>query len=97
MRGFPLVDEDHPAFSERHLETLLSAAEGESIHETMLRWGCSRRAVNKRRAAVVLLLGARNMIHAVALAYEAGILSTRKTKGPQPKPRAFPPNRRDQP
>ena len=68
--------------SESHLETLLSAAEGESVHETSLRWCCSPRNVAKRRQAVVALMGARNMIHAVALAYELGFLHA-KAKRPQ--------------
>lgn len=58
--------------SESHLETLLSAAEGETVAETAARWECSPRCVAMRRLAAVKWLGARNITHAVALAYQRG-------------------------
>jgi hypothetical protein len=59
---------------EDHAETLLSAAEGESVEHTAVRWGCSARCVAGRRKAAIAWMGAENITHAVALAYQKGIL-----------------------
>jgi len=61
---------------EDHLETLLSAAEGESVEATAVRWGCSTRAVAGRRRAAVKWMGAENITHAVALAFQRGHLES---------------------
>lgn len=57
-----------------HLETLISAAEGEIIADTAKRWGCSTRAVVKRRQAAMKWLGAKSMCHAIYLACRRGLL-----------------------
>lgn len=53
---------------EEHLETLLSAAEGETIAETAARWQRSERYVGGRRQAAVEWLGAHNICHAIYIA-----------------------------
>jgi DNA-binding NarL/FixJ family response regulator len=55
-------------------ETLLSAAEGETVHETAVRWGVSDRYVHQRRNEAVKWLGAKNITHAVYLACRRKIL-----------------------
>ena len=59
--------------TERNLEALLSAAEGETMQETAERLGITVQAVAKRRQAACQELGARNITHAVALACQRGI------------------------
>ena len=68
----------HEGREEEHLETLMSAAEGESIAETAERWACSERSVANRRQAAVQWLGAKNITHAVALAFHRGHIRVRR-------------------
>ena len=65
------------AMHESRYEVLLSAAEGETGQETARRTGCSTSWIAHLRHEVCDELGAKNMTHAVALAYQRGILSTR--------------------
>ena len=55
-----------------HVETLLSAAEGETVLETAKRWRCSSRCVSNRRQSAIEWLGAENLTQAVALAFMRG-------------------------
>lgn len=63
--------------TESKFEVLLSAAEGEEVRDTAARTGCHKSWVCRLRAEICDELGARNMTHAVALAYERGLLKTR--------------------
>ncbi len=60
--------------TERELEVLRLAAEGCMVTETAERMFLGHETVKTYRARIFLMLGARNLAHAVALAYERGIL-----------------------
>jgi DNA-binding CsgD family transcriptional regulator len=57
------------------LDVLETAAEGLSARETAVRLAKSEHTIIAQRRAVQAKLGARNLIHAVALAYERGVLA----------------------
>lgn len=62
---------------ESRYEVLLSAAEGETTQATAERTGCSASWVARLRHEICDELGARNMTHAVALAYQKGVLRSK--------------------
>ena len=64
--------------SEPELDVLRAAAEGLSAEETAARLIKSPHTIVTQRRAVEAKLGARNLAHAVALAYDQGILSRRR-------------------
>lgn len=64
------------AVTDQCLEVLLSAAEGETIQQTAERTGCSPAWIARLRAEACEELKARNITHAVALAYQRGLLLT---------------------
>jgi DNA-binding CsgD family transcriptional regulator len=66
-KGGPLAD--------RELEVLRLAATGATMDETAASLGSSVETVKSQRRLVIAKLDARNMMHAVALGYENGLLS----------------------
>jgi DNA-binding CsgD family transcriptional regulator len=58
------------------LEVLQAAAAGLSAKETADRLAKSRHTIIAQRRALQAKLGARNLVHAVALAYEQQVLET---------------------
>jgi two-component system nitrate/nitrite response regulator NarL len=60
--------------SEPELDVLRAAAKGLSAEETAARLVKSPHTIVAQRRALAAKLGARNVAHAVALAYERGIL-----------------------
>jgi DNA-binding CsgD family transcriptional regulator len=63
------------ALSEPEVEVLRAAAEGFSAAETADRLVKSKHTVITQRRSLQAKLGARNLLHAVALAYERRLLS----------------------
>jgi len=64
------------ALTPRELEELALAASGKEVPEIARRRALSIETIKSRRRLILAKLGARNVTHAVALAYEAGILPT---------------------
>lgn len=60
--------------SNPELEVLRAAAEGLSARETAARLAKSQHTVTTQRQAIQAKLGARNLPHAVALAYRRRVL-----------------------
>jgi len=58
----------------RTLEYLRGAAAGETQAETAARLVVTEEAVKDARRRIIARLGARNMAHAVAIAYRRGLL-----------------------
>ena len=63
------------SLGDRELDVLRLAATGASVDETATRLGSSVETVKSQRRVVIAKLDARNMMHAVALGYENGLLS----------------------
>lgn len=67
LYGRPLTD--------RELEVLDAAAQGETMDETATRLWLSLETIKSHRRHVIAKLGARNLSHAIALAVRSEILS----------------------
>jgi two-component system, NarL family, response regulator len=63
------------ALSERELEVLHAAANGETMEETATRLWLSLETIKSHRRNVIAKLGARNLSHAIALAVRSGLMS----------------------
>jgi DNA-binding CsgD family transcriptional regulator len=76
-RRLQLVEyrEKRGPLTDRELEVLRLAATGATVDETAASLGSSVETVKSQRRVVIAKLDARNMMHAVALGYENGLLS----------------------
>jgi two-component system NarL family response regulator len=61
--------------SERELEVLHAAANGETMEETAARLWLSLETIKSHRRNVIAKLGARNLSHAIALSLRSGLMS----------------------
>ncbi len=66
---------DRRPLSGRGLDVLHGASLGETAQQTARRLGISETTVRAHRSQVSRRLGARNMPHAVAIAFRTGLLS----------------------
>lgn len=71
----PMQNKDMDAMlTERQIQILQCAANGEGIEETASRFWISTNTVKQHRKQILLALGAKNMTHAVAMAFVDGKL-----------------------
>ena len=61
--------------TEREMEILVFAAEGETAGETGERLFLSIETVKGYRKKIIAKLEARNMVHAIAIAFRTGLIS----------------------